>query len=1325
MPIRPARLLFDRFAAALCALALALGLVPLAPAAAVAEERDDAPAEASVEELLGAGAYLEGEALVVYRSNEGSSRSRSLDAADPLAAAGFSVGESWDFAGADDTSGANALALDEDVPQDDAAVVARVTKPGADTAALLEELRAMDGVLAAAPNYVHESVGAVEPAERGAGPASDSLFAPAGEAEASGQPVVEGTGVLSVNGSVAAVTDDPLSALQWALDNDIESDAGDPADSDVDFSAVYELAAAGEENIVAVLDSGVDYNNEDLREAMWENPGDLPGVSGRAGTHGFDFVDGDDEPLPESDSLEESHGTHCAGVIAATSGNGTGVAGVSPNTKIMAFRTNGASTGGNVNDGAVLSSYEFLLHAKLAGENVVAASNSWSGVISPVTEYAINQAGRAGVLTVFSAGNDDADAGSIADGHITYGLSDSPYILSVAASSPLGTYATYTNYNETIVDVTAPGSTILSTVAEGAQTYLPAVAKLQDNADGAPGTRSLYYHNMVDFSQVDSGAGILLYGAEGKPAADQNRLSVATGVGLDGRQALKLMVNDMTSSESVTITWRIDNPFKNMTWEHAENVCVSALPGVSAGDGIADDSLWALPLLLTDDGYAITDAAYSGGSQDNQSLASAHLKNRESFESVKDQDTLRVGVDLSLSLGASTENSVSFTVTDFGMGYASSDQAYDYMSGTSMACPLVAGAVGLLASLYPDETALDLRGRIVGGTKASNFASDPVKQTSSNGTLDLAVAAGVAADDAVHPNTWGAHEGEGASGGAALVLEGYALKEATQLSIDGAAVDAALWEADPDGSELVVRDAGLLDGARHVVEVEDGTAVHKAVYAFPKTDQRLSFERVIDLPDPVITGEVGFDSGMLIAAADRLFCIDSKGRYLYAYDPESADGWTACASPSDAGFDLSYFRANSAAAYADGKLYMTVFHDEETDDPENPYTLSMGVVTYDIATDTWDGEVLDFIQSVPGAAGRHFPSPSLASLKGCIYFSIGSGEDRTIVQYDPATGDGALIDFEEADPQGSFGTLASGRTAPLAAVGDELRFVGFVPEGDGYAMTLGTFDGETFGVLEPGADAPRFGADELDALEGYARQASAATGDEIVFAGASADVLGDAYAVDAATGAWRALDAKAPGDGSAAVSTACFYRGTYYVLAASTSADGAPTTALYRLPDGAALAPNDHVASARATEGGTVDVRYGAVSAARVAASSQVEHVALGDTVTWIATPDEGYAFSGWYGADGSLISEDASYRQPVTADIALSARFVATSGPATGPDPAPDDGLDPKPLPSTVAKPLAPTGDGLGAARALAAATAAAGLVAALGALRLRKSRR
>ena len=97
MHARSARTLFDRLAAALCALVLVLGLVPLAPASAAAEEQRGEPAAASVEELLNAGAYREGEALVVYRADEGPARSRSLDAADPLASAGFSVAESWDF----------------------------------------------------------------------------------------------------------------------------------------------------------------------------------------------------------------------------------------------------------------------------------------------------------------------------------------------------------------------------------------------------------------------------------------------------------------------------------------------------------------------------------------------------------------------------------------------------------------------------------------------------------------------------------------------------------------------------------------------------------------------------------------------------------------------------------------------------------------------------------------------------------------------------------------------------------------------------------------------------------------------------------------------------------------------------------------------------------------------------------------------------------------------------------------------------------------------------------------------------------------------------
>ena len=1371
---RSSRVLLNRFFAVLCTVALALGLVPLAPAHAE-KPVPDAAETPSVEEMLNAGPYVEGEALVVYRAPEGSANARSLGG-DPLAAAGFFVEESWDFSGVDAVAegdgpaAISAFCLDGEAAANDVgagldAAAARVTKPETDTAALLEELQATDGVLAVAPNYVHEAVGGVEAEAPEPGPAAVPLAAEAlVDADPLDQPIINGTDVLSLNGSAGAPTSDPLSGLQWALDNAVVSDSGEPADSSVDLPAVLAAAVAGEENIVAVLDSGVAYDNADLEDAMWSNPGNIPGVPGRAGTHGYDFIDGDDEPYPEKNTFEESHGTHCAGIVAAASGNGIGVSGISPKTRVMALRTNGASTGGNVNDGAILASYEYLLRAKLGGQNVVAASNSWGGTLSPVTEYAMNQAGRAGVLTVFAAGNDDDDVGSVADGRIVYGLSDSPYIVMAAATSPQGTYATYTNHGATVVDVAAPGSVALSTVASGAQTYLPAVTKLLDEADGGVGARSLYYHNMTDFAQAQGGASFVLCNEKGEPAADQGRLAVSTGTGLDGRPALKVSVAHATGGESVAVTWYIDNPFKNMSWEKAQHVRMASLPGVSVAEQSVNSAsvAYALPLVLADDGTSLTEGnGYSMAFLDNQILGSTRLVDSEALARIANQDVLRVGVNLDAYV-EDAGGTASVTVTDFGMGFATDDQAYDYMSGTSMACPLVAGAIGLLASMHPDDSALDLRGRVVGGTKdmrdASKCpalegnvdASGQPKQTASNGTLALAVAAG----DDVHPNTWGAQEATSADGAPALAVDGYALGRATSLSIDGVEVPSSRWEANAEGSQIIVGDKSLLDGGRHTVQVSDGAASHKAAYAFPLADQRLSFERVIGLPDAELPEGVGFESGLLVAAADRLFCLDSKGRYLYAYDPDGSAGWAACASPSGAGLDLSYFRVDAAAAYADGKLYLTVHRDEETGDPDNPYQPYVGIVSYDIASDTWDAEVLDFVRGPAGQAGTHFASLALASCNGQVCLTEGGGDGRVVVRYDPRSEDGGGIAVDNtSDPSGRFRMLRSGRTAPLTAVGDELRFVGFLPtktdpatgELSEYAMALGTFDGETFGVLEPDANAPRFRVDELDALEGYAKQAAAATGDAVVFTGASAEGLGDTYQVDAETGAWTSLGAKAPGGGSAAVSTACFYRGTYYVLAVDQGENGRPTTALYRLPDEVALTPDDHEASAQATEGGAVEVTYGAVgesggnadSAAvraasttptKASASSHVDHVALGDTVTWTAVPDEGHAFSGWYAEDSSLVSDQARYERPVTADVALTARFEASAPPA--PDPGFDPDTDPHPpvrddlsASQGGAKPLAPTGDGLVPGVVLGTALASAALALAARAVRRRRT--
>ncbi|MDR0364948.1 MAG: S8 family serine peptidase [Bacteroidales bacterium] len=92
----------------------------------------------------------------------------------------------------------------------------------------------------------------------------------------------------------------------------------------VNADAVWELGYTGEGIIVAVLDTGVNYNHTDLQGNMWEHP-DYP-------YHGYDFINRDNDPMDD-----HSHGTHCAGTVAGQGASGSQT-GIAPNAKIMAIK---------------------------------------------------------------------------------------------------------------------------------------------------------------------------------------------------------------------------------------------------------------------------------------------------------------------------------------------------------------------------------------------------------------------------------------------------------------------------------------------------------------------------------------------------------------------------------------------------------------------------------------------------------------------------------------------------------------------------------------------------------------------------------------------------------------------------------------------------------------------------------------------------------------------------------------------------------------------------------------------------------------------------
>ena len=102
--------------------------------------------------------------------------------------------------------------------------------------------------------------------------------------------------------------------------------------------------APGKGTVVAVIDTGVDYTHKDLADNIWVNEGEIPGNGidddGNGyvdDVYGVDFVDGDCDPMDE-----HGHGTHVAGIIAMTPGNGGGV-GVAYGAKIMCVRAGQAN----------------------------------------------------------------------------------------------------------------------------------------------------------------------------------------------------------------------------------------------------------------------------------------------------------------------------------------------------------------------------------------------------------------------------------------------------------------------------------------------------------------------------------------------------------------------------------------------------------------------------------------------------------------------------------------------------------------------------------------------------------------------------------------------------------------------------------------------------------------------------------------------------------------------------------------------------------------------------------------------------------------------
>ena len=515
-------------------------------------------------------------------------------------------------------------------------------------------------------------------------------------------------GVTPVASSIAG--EDDLadgSAYQWAYAAGEGSAYGSYADGyDVNLDGWNDASAANADGVIAIVDTGIDHENPDLSDVMFDMTPYLEEVGGDQ--YGCN-VTGDG-----GDSCDVvGHGTHCAG-IAAAAWNGYGVSGAANGAKLLSVRMVEADE--SISRDSTIKAFSYIERAVDAGVDIRVASNSWCGTEGSRALYlAVEAVGKKGVAVVFASGNDRQDIDLSAGTSKTVSASD--YVTVVDSALMTGAASSFSNYGEVSTDLYAPGSVILSTAISQKEhfngAFLPALLKegsLAAFGDFSEGSSEI--QAWTGIAQIDGDSGSVAKKKVGTVDADAVGFDPKGGVLRISYEELAEASGE-TGSNNLLISLKVPVD-KDKTDQLSNAFAAVAFDGGGSSEALGYSSLMLstvnaegkTSLTPTRAGFGFPEAGWGTLSVSTETALSG-MDTGNQLAVYTDEDGQAYTWMHLLVPTKKPEGSSSTGILIDCVGFGSKLVPYVYMSGTSMATPCVAGLAAVASEQMEGYSSLD------------------------------------------------------------------------------------------------------------------------------------------------------------------------------------------------------------------------------------------------------------------------------------------------------------------------------------------------------------------------------------------------------------------------------------------------------------------------------------------------------------------------------------------------------------------------------------------------------------------------------------------